>query len=50
MIKVVQTWGDGICYDLHLIDILRHHEAKAIFCLNPGLYQNERSFGWVYEG
>ncbi|MBN1380418.1 MAG: polysaccharide deacetylase family protein [Deltaproteobacteria bacterium] len=50
MIKIIQTWDDGVCDDLRLIDILRRHEAKATFCLNPGLYQNERSFGWMYEG
>jgi len=50
MIKVLQTWDDGVCDDVRLIDVLRCHGAKATFCLNPGLYQNERSFGWIYEG
>jgi peptidoglycan/xylan/chitin deacetylase (PgdA/CDA1 family) len=50
MIRVIQTWDDGVCEDVRLIDVLRRHGAKATFCLNPGLYQNERSFGWMHEG
>jgi peptidoglycan/xylan/chitin deacetylase (PgdA/CDA1 family) len=47
--KVIQCWDDGLVSDIRLADILRRHQAKAAFCLNPGLYQKERSFGWVHE-
>jgi peptidoglycan/xylan/chitin deacetylase (PgdA/CDA1 family) len=47
--KVIQTWDDGLVSDIRLIEILRRYQAKATFCLNPGLYQENRSFGWVHE-
>jgi peptidoglycan/xylan/chitin deacetylase (PgdA/CDA1 family) len=50
MIQVIQAWDDGVCSDVRLIEVLRRHRAKATFCLNPGLYQDERSFGWLHEG
>jgi peptidoglycan/xylan/chitin deacetylase (PgdA/CDA1 family) len=50
MIKIIQTWDDGVGSDLRLIEILKRHGAKATFCLNPGLYKDERAFGWMYEG
>jgi peptidoglycan/xylan/chitin deacetylase (PgdA/CDA1 family) len=49
MVKVVQSWDDGLVSDIRLIDILRSHQAKASFCLNPGLYRDARSFGWRHE-
>jgi len=48
-VKVIQTWDDGIVSDIRLIEILRRYQAKATFCLNPGLYQENRSFGWIHE-
>ncbi len=48
--KVIQCWDDGPVNDLRLIDILRRYQARATFCLNPGLYQDERSFGWLHDG
>ncbi|MBP8979760.1 MAG: polysaccharide deacetylase family protein [Syntrophobacterales bacterium] len=50
MVKVVQTWDDGLVADIGLIGILRRHQAKATFCLNPGLYHDRRSLGWVRDG
>lgn len=50
MIRIVQTWDDGVVSDIRLIDVLRRYDAKANFCLNPGLYAKERSFGWYHEG
>ncbi|HQG35037.1 MAG TPA: polysaccharide deacetylase family protein [Syntrophales bacterium] len=50
MVKVVQTWDDGLVADIELIKILRRHHAKASFCLNPGLHQEGRSLSWVREG
>ena len=47
--KVIQCWDDGVVSDIRLIEILRRYQAKATFCLNPGLYQENRSFGWIYE-
>jgi len=47
--KVIQCWDDGLASDVYLADMLSRHRAKATFCLNPGLYQRERSFGWIHE-
>ncbi len=35
-VKVAQCWDDGIITDIRLIEILRKHNAKATFNLNPG--------------
>ncbi|MDY0187692.1 MAG: polysaccharide deacetylase family protein [Syntrophus sp. (in: bacteria)] len=48
--KILQCWDDGVASDARLVDLLRRHGAKATFSLNPGLYQNNRSFGWLSEG
>ncbi len=48
--KVIQTWDDGIVSDIQLIEILKRYQARASFCLTPGLYQESRSFGWTYQG
>jgi peptidoglycan-N-acetylglucosamine deacetylase len=47
--KIIQSWDDGLISDIRLIEILHRYQAKATFCLNPGLYQENRSFGWVHE-
>ena len=47
--KVIQCWDDGIADDIRLSDILRRYKARGTFCLNPGLYRKERSFGWIHE-
>jgi peptidoglycan/xylan/chitin deacetylase (PgdA/CDA1 family) len=47
--KVIQCWDDGIVDDIRLSDILRRYNARATFCLNPGLYREERSFGWIHD-
>ena len=31
--KIVQCWDDGVLDDIRLIEILRHHDAKASFNL-----------------
>jgi peptidoglycan-N-acetylglucosamine deacetylase len=48
--KILQCWDDGLVSDLRLVELLRRYGAKATFCLNPGLYQETRSFGWLSEG
>ncbi len=50
MTKIIQTWDDGLVDDIRLTEILRRHGARATFCLNPGLYLQERSFGWFHDG
>jgi len=45
MFKVYQCWDDGVEDDIRLIDILRHHGAKASFNLNPALHEETRR-GW----
>ena len=47
--KVIQTWDDGLVSDIRLIEILHRHQARATFCLTPGLYQESKSFGWFHE-
>jgi peptidoglycan-N-acetylglucosamine deacetylase len=49
MVKIVQSWDDGPVSDIRLIEVFRCHQAKASFCLNPGLHNNARSFGWRHE-
>jgi peptidoglycan/xylan/chitin deacetylase (PgdA/CDA1 family) len=46
--KVIQRWDDGLLDDIRLVEIFRHYGAKATFCLNPGLYKQERSLGWMH--
>lgn len=47
--KIIQSWDDGIVSDIRLSEILHRRQAKATFGLTPGLYQKNRSFGWVHE-
>jgi len=47
--KIIQLWDDGIVSDIRLIEILKKHQAKASFCLNPGLYKEDRLYGWKYQ-
>ena len=42
MIKVAQCWDDGVCTDVHLIEILRKYNAKATFNLCPGNHFDTR--------
>ncbi|MBC2603806.1 polysaccharide deacetylase family protein [Puniceicoccus vermicola] len=48
MMKVVQCWDDGVNDDIRLIEILRKHEAKASFNLNPATHGDVRE-GWFSE-
>ena len=50
MVKIIQTWDDGLVDDIPLIALLRRYGVKATFCLNPGLYRSERSLGWIRDG
>lgn len=45
-VKVAQSWDDGIVDDVRLTELLRRYRATATFNLNPGLHQDQRSFGW----
>lgn len=46
MLKVVQSWDDGVVEDARLTELLRRYRARATFNLNPGLHRRQRSFGW----
>ncbi len=46
--KVAQSWDDGVVDDVRLTELLRRHQARATFNLNPGLFQRQRSFGWMH--
>ncbi len=48
MMKVVQSWDDGVVDDVQLTELLRRYRASATFNLNPGLHQPQRSFSWKY--
>ena len=59
MVKVMQCWDDGVVTDLRLIELLRKHEAKATFNLNPAWHGETRAAsswapagytGWSYKG
>jgi peptidoglycan-N-acetylglucosamine deacetylase len=47
-LKVAQSWDDGVVDDVRLTGLLRRYQATATFNLNPGLYQDHRSFGWYH--
>lgn len=46
MIRIVQSWDDGVVEDVRLTKLLRKYRAFADFNLVPGLYSAERSWGW----
>ena len=46
-VTVIQNWDDGVVEDVRLCALLRKHRARAAFNLNPGLYTNQRTFGWM---
>jgi len=48
MLKVIQSWDDGVVDDIRLADLLRKHNAKAAFNLNPGLHESARGHGWMF--
>ncbi len=45
--RIFQCWDDGVTDDIRLMDILRRHDAKATFNLNPASHQAERHGGFV---
>lgn len=47
MVRVIQAWDDGVVEDARLVGLLRQHGARAAFNLNPGLYREQRAFGWM---
>lgn len=49
MIKIVQCWDDGIEDDIRLCEILRTHQGKATFNLNPGLHGATRRNPFRYK-
>lgn len=46
---LIQCWDDGVTTDTRLVDILRHHGAKATFNLNAGLHEEQRRLDWIYK-
>ena len=50
--KVVQCWDDGVVNDIRLTNLLRKHNAKATFNLNPGLMEPEKRVepSWRKQG
>ncbi len=51
MVKAVQCWDDGVVTDIRLTEILRKHNAKATFNLNPGFHGEARTAArWAEKG
>lgn len=48
MLRVIQSWDDGVVDDIRLADLCRKYEAKASFNLSPGLHEKSRGHGWAY--
>ncbi len=50
--KVVQCWDDGVVNDERLANLLRRHNAKATFNLNPGTMDPEKRVepSWRKQG
>lgn len=48
VIRVMQSWDDGVVDDIRLAELCRRHGAKASFNLNPGLHGASRGHGWMY--
>ncbi len=46
MIRIVQSWDDGVVDDIRLTQLLRQYGAHADFNLVPGVYRGKRSWGW----
>ncbi|MEI8063104.1 MAG: polysaccharide deacetylase family protein [Verrucomicrobiota bacterium] len=50
MIRVTQSWDDGVTDDVRLIELLHKYKAKATFNLIPGSYTAERKTShWHYQ-
>ena len=50
MIRVTQSWDDGVTDDVRLIELLRQYKAKATFNLVPGKYATHRATThWRYQ-
>jgi len=50
MIRVTQSWDDGVVDDVRLIELLRKHGAKATFNLFPGAHRVQRHSTWRFKG
>ncbi|MDA1044751.1 MAG: polysaccharide deacetylase family protein [Verrucomicrobia bacterium] len=48
--KVMQCWDDGDVDDIRLVEILKRHQAKATFNINPGGSKSERRMGHDFGG
>lgn len=48
--RVMQCWDDGDVDDIKLVEILKRHEAKATFNINPGGWKSERRLGHKFKG
>ena len=49
MIRVTQSWDDGVHDDVRLIELLRKYRAKATFNLIAGAHRAERFSNWRYQ-
>jgi peptidoglycan/xylan/chitin deacetylase (PgdA/CDA1 family) len=50
MIRVTQSWDDGVTDDVRLIELLHKYKAKATFNLISGAHRAERyTSGWKYQ-
>ncbi|MEI8063159.1 MAG: polysaccharide deacetylase family protein [Verrucomicrobiota bacterium] len=49
MIRVTQSWDDGVHDDVRLIELLRKYQAKATFNLISSAHRAERFSNWKYQ-
>lgn len=49
MIKIVQSWDDGVIDDIRLTELLRQFKAHADFNLTPSFHQESRKMGWMLQ-
>ena len=49
MIRVTQSWDDGVHDDVRLIELLGKYRAKATFNLIAGAHRAERFSNWRYQ-
>lgn len=48
--RVMQCWDDGDVDDIRLVEILKKHESRATFNINPGGSKSERRVAHHFKG
>ena len=48
--RIMQCWDDGDVDDIRLVEILRKHDARATFNINPGGWKSKRRMAHLFNG